>query len=380
MNTTTTRIDTDTRVLFVGGGTGGHFYPLIALAEQFNSQLVRPELYYAGPEEYDAEALRAEGITFIQIGAGKRRRYASFLNILDLVKTLLGIFSAVIKLFVLYPDVVVSKGGYTSVPVVIAASFLRIPIIVHESDSVLGRANRFALRHARYFITTYATLSIPPTNAIVQTLGIPVRSVLQAPPSPQAEQVFGIEQGSPVILILGGSSGAERLNEFILDSLDELLPDFHIIHQTGKNLFDACVQSARLLISDPRLQEKYHPVPFLDGPTLNDAYHVASLVISRAGSSSIYEIALHGKPSILIPIPEEISHDQRSNAYAYARSGATVVMEEKNLSDNLLQAEIGRIMQDTAVYTAMVESTRSFARVDTRKAIVDLITQVSIQH
>ncbi len=140
------------------------------------------------------------------------------------------------------------------------------------------------------------------------------------------------------------------------------------------------MESAQILITNEEWLKHYHPVAFLNASELNDAYHLASLVISRAGSGSIYEIALHGKPSILIPIPEEISHDQHSNAYTYARSGATLVIEEKNLSDDLLSAEIERIMQDSVAYTTMATAAQSFGTNHTTKEITDLITHVSIEH
>ncbi|QQR65156.1 UDP-N-acetylglucosamine--N-acetylmuramyl-(pentapeptide) pyrophosphoryl-undecaprenol N-acetylglucosamine transferase [Candidatus Kaiserbacteria bacterium] len=375
-----TNIDSHRKVLFVGGGTGGHFYPLIAIAEQFNLAGSRPELYYAGPNEYDSETLRNEGIEFIKVNAGKRRRYASILNYFDVFKTFFGSFTALIKLFILYPDVVVSKGGYTSVPIVIAAAILRIPLIVHESDAVVGKANRLGLRFARHVITSYDNVPLPPTKAEQHLLGIPIRQVFLTPPTQNAFSTLGIDAERPVILIIGGSQGAERINAMVLDSLDELLPDCTVIHQTGELHFNMCTATADALIPDQESRKHYHPIAFLNSVMLNDAYHLASLVISRAGSTSIYEIALHGKPSIIIPIPEDISHDQRSNAYAYARFGAALVMEEKNLSDNLLRAEIERIMQNGEIYDTMAGAARAFAKKDAALHITNLITKVSIEH
>ncbi len=377
---TDAEIDAYRKILLVGGGTGGHFYPLIALAEQFNLLTKRPELYYAGPHEYDAEALQKERIEFIQITSGKRRQYPSFLNFLDFFKVLFGACIATFKLFILYPDVVVSKGGYTSVPVILAAAFLRIPIIVHESDSLIGKSNRLGLRFAKHVITSYDNIPLPKTKAKLHLLGIPIRQALLMPPTPTAITSLGIDPERPVILILGGSQGAERINAFILDSLDELLFDCTVIHQTGKIHYDICVQSADNLIPNTELRKHYHPVPFMSDVMLNDAYHAASLVISRSGSTSIYEIALHGKPSILIPIPEGISRDQRTNAYTYARTGGAIVMEEKNLSDKLLRAEIERIMENSDVYDSMVTAAKSFAKNTAAKEITTLITQVSIEH
>lgn len=368
------------RILLVGGGTGGHFYPLISIAEALNVTEEKPTLYYAGPEQYDAKVLTEVNTEFVYIAAGKRRKYASIQNFFDTFKIAFGTFLAIIKLYIIYPDVVMSKGGYTSVPVVLAAAFLRIPIVVHESDAVIGSANKLATRFATDVIVaydeTYATFSHPR----IHKFGIPIRNVLLAPPSVHAIPTLGIDPERPVILVIGGSQGAERINALILDSLDELLRDFTIIHQTGRVQHELCTLSADRLITDPVLRKRYHPLPFLQGELLNDAYHVASVVISRAGSTSIYEIALHNKPSIIIPIPEDISHDQRKNAYAYARFGAATVMEEQNLTDGLLCSEIARIMQNDEVYRQMVAGTHSFAQKDAGEKIAQLLLGIAKTH
>ncbi len=368
------------RILLVGGGTGGHFYPLISIAEALNAGSIKPQLFYAGPDRYDADILALENITFIYIPAGKRRRYASIRNFFDLFKTAFGTFLAVIKLYVLYPDVVMSKGGYTSVPVVLAAGFLRIPIVVHESDAVMGSANALASKFAHDVVVTYPETQSVHTRAPIHILGIPVRKTLLKNSSHDATEKLAVDPNRPVILVLGGSQGAERVNELILDSLDELLVDLTVIHQTGKQNIELCKLASENLIPDIHMRKHYHPVAFLDASTLNDAYHLAKIVISRAGSNSIYEIALHGKPAILIPIPEEISHDQRTNAYAYARAGGASVMEERNLTDSLLRAEIDRIMQNSDIYTRMVQSAQMFAKRDAAENIGTLLTSVAMKH
>jgi len=367
------------KILLVGGGTGGHFYPLMAIAEALNRLPDGAQLYYAGPDRYNADALQSANIDFIRVGAGKRRRYASILNIFDPIRTFFGMFSAIIKLFWLYPDVVMSKGGYTSVPVVLAAAFLRIPVVVHESDAVMGRANRLGSRFARYLVTSYEGISFQ-TKAEQQLLGIPVRTALLVPPRPDAIERLGIDPERPVLLIMGGSQGAERINNLILDSLDELLRDFTVLHQTGQAHHIMCTQTADKLIQDEGMRAHYHPVPSLDAASLNDAYHLAGVIVSRAGSGSIYEIALHGKPSILIPIPEGISHDQRTNAYTYARAGAAVVIEEKNLSAGLLRSEIDRIMLDQSVYSAMSTAASSFGRPDAAHNVAGLLMGIAQEH
>lgn len=367
-------------ILLVGGGTGGHFYPLISIGEALRASSQNIVLYYAGPDVYDADALAAQNIHFVQIPAGKQRRYASLLNFFDIFKTLYGACIAVLKLLSIYPDVIMSKGGYTSVPIILAAKFLRIPIVVHESDSLPGKANKLAARFAETVVVSYPETHELFDNSNVVHLGIPIRSALLAPQSEQPLQAFNIEANHPLILVLGGSQGAERVNELILDSLDELLPSFSIIHQTGKMNFEVCKSSADALILDDTLRSRYHPIAFLEGSELNDAYHLASIIISRAGSNSIFEIALHGKPSILIPIPETISHDQRTNAYTYARSGATTVMEEGSITPSLLRAEIDRIMQNDDIYKEMKDAATAFAKHNAADAIRDILLGIAQKH
>lgn len=366
--------------MLVGGGTGGHFYPLIAIGESIRARLPEAELYYAGTEKYDETALASINARYVYIPSGKRRRYWSLLNYVDAVKVAFGFVLAVIRLYITYPDVLVSKGGYTSVPVVLAAAFLRIPIIIHESDAKMGSANVLALRFARHVIIAYEELASTLEHQSVHTLGIPIRKALLATPSPEAIESFGIDPNRPLLFVIGGSQGADRINRLILDSLDELLGTYTVIHQTGKSHIDLCTRSADTLIPDPEIRKHYRPFAFLNVEQMNNAYHLSQIVISRAGSNSIYEIALHGKPSIIIPIPEEVSHDQRTNAYAYARTGAAVVIEEKNLSDSLLRSEIDRIMQDTKVYEDMAHAAYAFGKTDVADRITALITDIAQEH
>ncbi len=367
-------------IALVGGGTGGHFYPLMSLAETLNASDERPTLHYLGPEPYDANALADRGIHFVRIPAGKQRRYFSILNYLDFFVTLYGVIVALCKLFFIYPDVIVSKGGYTSVPVVLAGMLLNIPIIVHESDALPGRANKLGARFAREVLVAYEEAARYFPAHKTHLVGIPIRHELLLPPSSSMLERFGIDPSTPVILALGGSQGAERLNEFILDALDELLPRFSIIHQTGKKNFNIVSATARQLIPQDDLFKRYHAVPFLEPNALNDAYHAATIIISRAGSGAIHEIAVHGKPSLIIPIPETISHDQHTNAFTYAKTGAALVMEEVNLSDNLLMAELERIIGNPQIYNEMAAGAQSFGIRDAAEKMADITLAICRLH
>ncbi len=370
------------KIVLVGGGSGGHFYPLIAIAEALRDADLSIDLYYFGPRKFDHDALKDVEMSFTYVPAGKRRRYFSPLNIVSPFITLFGCIIAIFRLYIIYPDVVMSKGGYTSVPVVLAAFLLRIPVIVHESDSKMGGANKLALRFARECIVAYDESYEVATNknAHVHNLGIPIRKQLHANPTQNAIEELGITQDRPLILVIGGSQGAERFNNFIIQALNELLPEYTVLHQVGEKNFEKVSATVNNLIVDENLRTHYHPVPFLNKTRLNNAYALSQIIITRAGSTALFEIALHSKPSIVIPIPESISHDQRSNAYAYGRTGAAVVIEEENVSDNLLKAEIDRIMNDDALYQSMSVAAKAFAKPNTSTETAHLILQVAQEH
>lgn len=371
------------RIVLVGGGTGGHFYPLIAIAEAVRDRdaaLARTtELVYMGPEEYNREALARLNIRFVSCPAGKQRRYFSILNFFDKFKILFGFFVAIRKLYELYPDVVMSKGGHTSVPVVFAAWLLRIPIVIHESDAVPGRANKFAAKFARYIAISYDdTVDRFPKGKTALT-GIPTRKYFFNA-HPKAREILRLPNNLHVIFVAGGSQGAERINNLILESLDELLPTYIIVHQAGETHVEKVIETAGQLIPDNQLLERYFVYGHMDGDIFAAALQTASIVVSRAGSSSIAEIALAGKPAILIPIPEEVSHDQRTNAYAYARSGAASVIEEKNMTDGLLAAEITKIMSDAKLYQKMSNSAKAFTRPDAAYTLADTLLGIGNEH
>lgn len=375
-------------IAFTGGGTGGHFYPIIAISEAINDfarerRLVAPKLYFLAPAPFDQKALFENSIVFVRVPAGKVRRYRSFLNFTDMFVTLLGTLSALATLFRIYPDVVVSKGGYGSVPTVIAAWILRIPIIVHESDAKPGRANllgaRFATKVAISFDSA-AKFFPPKIQKKIARTGIPIRKALTRIETEGAREFLGLEADLPTILILGGSQGSQRINEAILSSLPDLVSFANIIHQTGNANYSSVAAIAQVTLGNNPNASRYHPFNFLSEVALQRAAGVASIVVSRAGAGQIAEIGLWKKPAILIPIPESISHDQRTNAYAYARTGAAIVIEEANLSPHLLTAEIKRITSDPALTQEMGEKAAGFTDPDAAKIIAEQILAIALEH
>lgn len=376
------------KIVLTGGGSGGHFYPLIAVASQIyaiaqDERLLEPSLYYIGPEEYDEAALAEHNITFLKAPAGKVRRYFSIRNIFDVFKIFFGTLKALWQLFTLYPDVVFSKGGYASVPTILAARLLRIPVVVHESDAHPGRANLLGARSARWVAISYPGtehyFNKTPRDRIALT-GVPVRQTIAKPAEEGAFEYLDLEEGVPTIFIIGGSQGSEAINNAVLDALPRLLDQYQIIHQTGTANEREVQGVARVVLENHPHKNRYRVFGFLNTLAMRMSAGAADLLIMRAGSNSIFEVANWGIPSIVVPIPEEISHDQTKNAYAYASTGASIVVEQKNLESSIIINEINRIMTDETLQQNMRAAAKSFARPDAARTIADIILKTALEH
>jgi UDP-N-acetylglucosamine--N-acetylmuramyl-(pentapeptide) pyrophosphoryl-undecaprenol N-acetylglucosamine transferase len=375
------------KILLTGSGSGGHFYPLIAIAEEINARaliehLIPPQLYFMGPHPYDEAALTENNITFVKINAGKVRRYASIWNITDSFKTFIGIIQALLKVFSIFPDVIFSKGGYTTFPVMVAARVLRIPVVIHESDSKPGRANLYAAKFAEKIAISYPVAAEYFPSEKTALTGIPVRAAIKKPQGSGAREFLKLEKGTPVIVVVGGSQGAMRINNTILDALPDLVDRYEIIHQTGKANVEDVKQAAGVILKDNPHVERYHVFPYLSDLSLKMAAGVANVFVSRAGSSAISEIALWGIPSILLPLSEEVGHDQTHNAIHYARSGACVVIEDKNLTPHVLTTNLRRILESKEEQTAMSRAALAFAedKKDAAQKIVDVLLEIGLRH
>lgn len=375
------------KIVCTGGGTGGHFYPIIAVAESLTSKakekkIIPPKIFYFAPTKYNPRALFDNEIEFVTVSAGKTRRYFSLLNYTDMIKTVTGIIRATAALFSVYPDVVFGKGGYASFPTLVAARLLRIPVVIHESDSTPGRVNTWAAKFAKYIAISYpdAEAAFGKKNeSKIALTGNPIRKEIRVPLSNGAAEYLHLEKNVPTILILGGSTGSVTINDAVIEMLPRLVEKYQIIHQVGRANISEINITSKLVLKDSIHASRYHPYEYLDDLGMRMASGAADIVISRAGST-IFEIAAWGKPSIIIPLPETVSHDQTKNAFAYARSGACVVVEESNLSANILISEIDRIVENRGKYAAMASNTASFARLDAADKIADLLLSIGLEH
>jgi UDP-N-acetylglucosamine--N-acetylmuramyl-(pentapeptide) pyrophosphoryl-undecaprenol N-acetylglucosamine transferase len=374
------------KILFTGGGTGGHFYPIIAVVEALRERIkerkiIAPDLYYMAPSKYNARALFDNDLQFIGVPAGKIRRYFSLLNITDIFKTAYGCLSALISMFRIYPDVVFGKGGYASFPALFAAKLLKIPVIIHESDSRPGRVNAWAGKFAKKIAISYPDAAAHFTSkpGVVALTGCPIRPEVANPLTNGARELLELEPATPVVLVLGGSQGSVRINDAIIDALPELLNTYQVIHQTGKNNLEEIKATTGVMLRDHTYAHRYRPFDYLNELAMRMSAGVADVVVSRAGST-IFEIAAWGTPSIIIPLPSSISHDQTANAFAYARTGAASVVEENNLSSHILISEINRIHGSPAISQAMRTHAKAFSRPDSATLIANVILDIALEH
>lgn len=366
------------KIFFTGGGTGGHIFPIIAIAREIKKIFPpgKVKLYYIGPKDSFSKSLSQEGISPLFVLSGKLRRYLNPISLLQNVfdiflKIPLGIIQSFIYVLFFAPDLIFSKGGFGSFPPVIASKLLFVPIFLHESDSVPGLANRILARLATEVFVSFPNTPYFPKKKMI-LVGNPIRTELLEGNSEEAKKFFGLSGTRPVILILGGSQGAQRINDKILEVLPGLLKDFEVIHQCGEKNFESVQAEAKVMVKGD-LIKFYHCFPFLNEKELKLAYGVADFIISRAGSGVIFEIAALGKPSILIPLPESAQEHQVRNAYIFAKGGASFVIEEENFTSHFFLERIRYFFEDPKKLEKMRNAAKEFSRPKAARIIAEYI-------
>ena len=373
------------KIVFTGGGTGGHFYPIIAVAQKVNKiidedKILGAKLYYISDSPYDKEALFEEGLLYEEVNAGKRRTYFSLKNFSDLFKMFFGVIGAVYKLFSIYPDVVFGKGGYASFPTLMAARILRIPVLIHESDSAPGRVNKWAGRFAKKVAVSFEEAGEYFPKKKTAWTGHPIRTEIEHPAERnKALEYFKLEEDLPVILILGGSQGAELINNTVLDALPRLSKNYQIIHQTGVRNFKMVTERAEVVFNKDQNKSRYIALNFLNPLQMKMTAGAATIIVSRAGSG-LFEIASWGVPSILIPITNTNEDHQKKNAFNYARAGACSVIEEINMTANILCSEIDRITGDKVIWERMKKSAEAFNKPNAATKIARELVDMALAH
>ena len=332
------------KILLTGGGTAGHVTPNLALLPYLKEEGY--EIVYIGSEKgIERSLIEAEGIPYYSISTGKLRRYLSKENIKDMFRVVKGIAEAKKLIKKLKPDLVFSKGGFVAVPVVLGAKSNKVPVIIHESDITPGLANKIAMPSARVVCSTFPeTLQYVPKGKGVHT-GTPIRKELFEGDRNKGLAACKFTGEKPVLLMMGGSLGAVKLNNCLREILPELTKTFDVIHLCGKGNLDAHLRN----------QEGYMQFEYVsDG--LNDLLAAADLIVSRAGSNSISEFLALKKPHLLIPLSARASRgDQILNAASFEKQGFARVLDEDEMTAESMKKEIFALYENKEKYVSAMK-------------------------
>lgn len=375
------------RIVLTGGGSGGHIYPLLAVLQEIKEQLKTrgdsAEFVYLGPKDSYSAVLQSADVKYRGIAGPKLRRYASFQNLLDIPKFFIALFQAWWQLFLLMPDAVFSKGGPGALPVVILAWFYRIPVIVHESDIKPGLTNLLSRPFARRVCVTFEQ-SMPYFGKKGVLTGNPVRASLRIPQVTRetGKKELGFSPTEPLVVILGGSQGSQRINEFIALNLKELIGITQVLHQSGTanhSYVEKLTKAALAEASAVTKATRYRLVGYLEDREMAVALGAADAVVARSGSGTIAEVALFGRPTILIPLAESANDHQRANAYEFAKKGGAIVIEESNLQFGIFAGQLKTILQNTELAERTGTAMRQLAKPDAASAVAKEVLTYATQ-
>ena len=330
------------RIVLTGGGTAGHVTPNIALLPRLKEEGY--DIYYIGSYEGIEKKLIEEfGIPYYGISSGKLRRYFDPKNFSDPFRVVKGVFQAQSLIRKIKPDVVFSKGGFVSVPVVYGAKLNGVPIVIHESDMTPGLANKLSIPFAKVECCTFPEAIKYAHGKGVYT-GTPIRSEILAGDRERGRKAFGLTDGKPVLMVVGGSSGARVINETVIAALNGLTSNFQVLHLCGKGNLSAALEGTPDYVQCEFLNEE-----------MADAYACADVLISRAGSNALCEILALKKPALLIPYPKDASRgDQILNADSFLKRGFSHVLAQEEMTPERLVEEAIRLYHDRgALYEAM---------------------------
>ena len=351
------------RIILTGGGTAGHVTPNIALLPRLK-ELGYDIQYIGSYTGIEKELIEPFGIPYHGISSGKLRRYFSVQNFTDPFRVLKGFREAHKLIRQLKPDVIFSKGGFVSVPVVLAGKRCKVPVIIHESDMTPGLANKIAIPSAAKVCCNFPeTLKSLPEGKAVLT-GSPIRQELLSGNKIAAMDLCKFTADKPVILVIGGSLGSVVVNNAVREALPELLKDFQIIHLCGKGKMDESLKDV----------EGYCQFEYIKNE-LRNLFALADIVISRAGANAICELLALHKPNLLIPLSANASRgDQILNARSFERQGFSLVLEEEQLTKETLLAAVKNLYENR---TTFINSMKNSGQQDSIGTIIKLIEEVS---
>ena len=348
------------KIVLTGGGTAGHVTPNMALIPELKE--AGYEISYIGSYTGIEKKLIADfHIPYYSISTGKLRRYFDPKNFSDPFRVMKGFFEARTVLKRIKPDVIFSKGGFVSVPVVRAASTLGIPCILHESDMTPGLANKLSFSSAKTICCNFPeTLELLPADKAVLT-GTPIRKELLRGSREIGKKICGFKDDKPVIMVTGGSLGAQSINETIRYALPRLLGDFNIVHLCGKDKMD------NLKLN----MEGYKQFEYVKNE-MKDIFAMADVVVSRAGANAICELAALRKPNILIPLSAKNSRgDQIINASSFEKQGFSLVIDNEELDEDILVESIHEVYDNREKYIAKMQESNQSGATETILRIIE---------
>lgn len=350
------------RIVLTGGGTAGHVTPNIALLPKLR-ELGYDIQYIGSYEGIEKKLIEELGVTYHGISSGKLRRYFDLKNFSDPFRVVKGFFQAKKLLKQLQPNIIFSKGGFVSVPVVQAAKQLHIPVIIHESDMTPGLANKLAIPAATKVCCNFPeTVPYLPAGKAVVT-GSPIREELRSGNKLSALNFCGFTADKPVLMVIGGSLGSVTVNNAIRTILPRLLERFQVIHLCGKGNLDESLNGTRGYVQFEYIKQE-----------LADLFALADVVVSRAGANAICELLELRKPNLLIPLSAAASRgDQILNAKSFQKQGFSEVLQEEEITPELLLQSIQKLYDNRASYIQAMEQSAASDAVDT---IIQLITEV----
>ncbi len=367
------------KIVLTGGGSGGHVFPLIAVIREIKRLLPqKTELFYVGPKDEWVELyLSQEDVKVRGTTAGKIRRYITpksvLLNFLGVFKIIFGCMQALFHLLAINPEIIFSKGGYGSIPVAMGGKVLGIPIFAHESDAVPGLSNRFISKLAiQTFVSFPNTEYLNPKKTI--RVGNPVRREIFGGTPQKSKRMFNLSGEKPVLFVIGGSQGSQRINDLVLLILPQLLERFEVVHQCGIKNIKQVKKEAQVVMKEKQAPY-YHPKSFLNEEKIKEAYFAADIIVSRAGSGVIFETACLSKALILIPLPESAQDHQYENAYRLEELNAAMVLEEKNITPQFFLEKLHYLIEHEEVLEKMRQNISHFAKPRAAKVIAHYLLE-----
>jgi UDP-N-acetylglucosamine--N-acetylmuramyl-(pentapeptide) pyrophosphoryl-undecaprenol N-acetylglucosamine transferase len=353
-------------IVFTGGGTAGHVTPNLALIKEFSADGWTIN-YIGSADGIEKGMIQNIGIPFHAVNSGKLRRYFSLKNILDPFKILVGIAQSFWLFHKLKPDVVFSKGGFVAFPVVVGAWLNRIPVVAHESDMTPGLANRLCFPFVNKICLTFdAGKKHFKRQDKINVTGTPIRQQLFEGNKLRGLELCGFNSDKPCLLVIGGSLGAGSINQSVRAALGELLKEYQVIHLCGKGKIDASLNSLA----------GYRQFEYANDE-LADLFAISSVIISRAGANSLYEILALGKPHILIPLSAQVSRgDQIQNARYFQGLGISVVIQDKSLNTETLLSGLQDVMKNQSDIDKKIRALKIKSATDKIVAIIKEQTHV----